>query len=67
MQTTMKVGHVTFAHSDEFKGEVEITRGDGKVIVPMDALRTLVAESIRFQLADHVARMKPAELLRRIA
>lgn len=67
MQTTTKVGHVTFTHSDEFKGEVEISRGDQRLTVPMEALRKLVAESIRFELADHVAKMKPDALLRRIA
>ena len=67
MQTTMKAGHVTFVHDDQFKGEVEISRGSEKMSVPMEALRKLVAESIRFELADHVQKMKPDALLRRIA
>lgn len=67
MQTTTKVGHVTFTHSDEFKGEVEISRGDASMMVPIEALRLLVAESVRHQLADHVQKMKPDALLRRIA
>lgn len=67
MQTTTKVGHVVFAHDDQYKGEVEITRGETKIVVPMEALRRLVAESVRFELADHVQKMKPEQLLRRIA
>lgn len=67
MQTTTKVGHVVFVHDDQFKGEVEISRGDAKITVPMDALRRIVAESVRFELADHVQKMKPEQLLRRIA
>ncbi len=67
MQTSTKVGHVTFAHSDQYRGEVEIRRGDVVVTVPMDALRTLVAESVRHELATHISKMKPADLLRRIA
>lgn len=67
MQTTTKAGHVTFVHDDTFKGEVEITRNDVRVSIPMDALRKLVAESVRYELADHVAKMKPDALLRRIA
>lgn len=67
MLTTTKVGHVVFTHDDQFKGEVEIVRGDARVSVPMEAIRRLAAESIRFDLADHVAKMKPEALLRRIA
>jgi hypothetical protein len=68
MQTiSRKVGHVTFEHTDEFKGAVVISKGDASVTVNMEDLRTLVAESVRFELANHVAKMKPADLLRRIA
>jgi hypothetical protein len=67
MQTVTKVGHIAFHHSDDFKGDVEITRGDQKLQVPMEALRRLVAESVRHELADHVSKMKPEALLRRIA
>lgn len=67
MMTTTKVGAVVFTHDDQFKGEVEIVRGDVRIAVPVEALRRLVAESVRFELADHVAKMKPEQLLRRIA
>ena len=67
MQTTTKAGAVTFGHDDQFRGEVEIVRGESRVSVPMEALRKIVAESVRFELADHIAKMKPADLLRRIA
>lgn len=67
MQITRKVGPITFEHHDEFKGDVVIAKGGSSVTVPMEALRGLVAESVRFELAAHVQRMKPAELLRRIA
>jgi hypothetical protein len=67
MQTTTKAGHVTFTHDDQFKGEVTIERSGQAIAVPMDALRKIVAESVRFELADHVQKMKPDALLRRIA
>lgn len=65
MQT--KIGHVIFDHHTEFRGEVEIRKGDNVVKVPMEALRALVAESVRYELAAHIQKMKPADLLRRIA
>jgi hypothetical protein len=67
MMISRKVGHVTFHHDDEFKGEVTIEKGDVRVAVSMEALRALVAEGVRHDLANHVAKMKPADLLRRIA
>jgi hypothetical protein len=67
MLTTTKVGAVTFTHDDQFKGEVEIARGETRITVPIEALRRVVAESVRFELADHVSKMKPEQLLRRIA
>lgn len=67
MQVKMKVGHVTIEHDDQFKGEVVISRGDKVISVPIDALKAVVAESVRFELANHIAKMKPDALLRRIA
>lgn len=67
MQTTTKVGHVVFTHDDLFRGEVEIVRGDVRISVPMEALKKLVAEAVRVDLLDHVVKMKPENLLRRIA
>ncbi|MCU4119310.1 hypothetical protein [Variovorax sp. N23] len=67
MIISRKVGHATFHHDDEFKGEVTIEKGDLRVSVSMESLRGLVAESIRHELANHIAKMKPADLLRRIA
>lgn len=67
MITRKKVGHVAFEYNDDFKGEVMVTRGEISIAVPMEALRSLVAESVRFDLANHIQRMKPSDLLRRIA
>jgi hypothetical protein len=67
MQTTTKVGHVTFVHDDQFKGDVEISRGDRSVAVPVEALRKIVAEAVRVELLDNIVKMKPEQLLRRIA
>ena len=61
-----KIGHVTFDHTESFRGEVEITKGDMSIIVPIESLRDFVAESVRYELADHVQKMKPSALLRRI-
>jgi hypothetical protein len=63
MQT--RHGHVLFEHDAEFKGEGRITKGEVSVTVAMDALRALVAESLRHKLIAHIDRMKTAELLRR--
>jgi hypothetical protein len=67
MRVTTKVGHVSFLHDDLFRGEVEIVRGEQRISVPMEALKKLVAEAVRADLLDHVVRMKPEALLRRIA
>ena len=67
MLTSTKVGHVVFTHDDEFKGEVTIARGELKIAIPIEAIRKLAAESVRFDLLDHVQKMKPEQLLRRIA
>ena len=61
-----KIGHVAFEHNEEFRGEVEISKGDSAITVPVEALRNFVAESVRHELADHVQKMKPSALLRRI-
>jgi hypothetical protein len=68
MMIARKVGpHVTFQHDDEFKGEVTIEKGGVELSVSMEVLRLFVAESVRHDLASHIAKMKPADLLRRIA
>lgn len=67
MQTTTKSGAVTFTHDDFFRGDVTIARGEAQVVVPVEALRKLVAESVRIELTEHIAKMKPEQLLRRIA
>lgn len=64
---TRKVGPVTFEHREDFSGDVKIRKGDAEVVVSLDSLRAVVAESVRYELAAHVAKMKPADLLRRIA
>ena len=65
MQT--KIGHLIFDHSEEFRGNVEIKKGDISLTIPMDALRAFVAESVRCDLLGQVQKMKPADLLRRIS
>lgn len=64
---TTKVGPYTFEHNDEFRGDIVIRKGDATLTVPMEALRRIVAESVRYELATHVMGMKPEQLLRRIA
>lgn len=66
MHIKTKMGAVVFEHDDLYRGEVTITRGDVTVSVSMEALRRIVAESVRVDLADHIAKMKPEQLLRRI-
>lgn len=65
MRKTTKVGHVTFDHSDEYAGEVTITKGTASVTVDMAALRRIVAESLRAELSRQVADAKPDALLKR--
>ena len=50
-----------------FRGDVKITRGNANVTVTVESLRNIVAESVRHELAVHISKMKPADLLRRIA
>ena len=64
---TRKTKAASFEHRDDFTGEVKIRKGDAEVSVSMDDLRVLVAESVRYELAAHIQKMKPADLLRRIA
>ncbi|MEX3690811.1 hypothetical protein AB3X91_11800 [Paraburkholderia sp. BR14263] len=67
MLTQTKHGHVVFEHDDEFRGEVRIIKGDVTVKVSMDALRALVAESVRHDMTARVLKMKAADLLRGVA
>lgn len=66
MQTTLKHGHVTFVCDDEFKGDVFIARATGESLtVPMEALRRIVAESLRAEIIRAASVAKPEALLRR--
>lgn len=67
MQVNRKIGAATFVHDDTFGGEVEITRGSQTIRLPIASLRLFVAESIRSDEMERVRRMKPEELLRRLA
>ena len=64
---TTRAGPVTFEHSDDYRGDVKITRGGAAITVTVESLRNIVAESVRHELAMHISKMKPADLLRRIA
>jgi hypothetical protein len=63
---TRKTKAAVFEHRDDFTGEVKIRKGDVEVSVSMEDLRGLVAESVRYDLATHVQKMKSGDLLRRI-
>lgn len=67
MQISRKIGYVTFVHDENFAGDVEIRKGDAKVLVSINTLRAFVAESIRSDEIERVRRMKPEDLLRRLA
>lgn len=62
-----KIGHVTFEYNDDFRGEVLITRGESSVSITVESLRLFIAEAVRYDLAAHIQKMKPSDLLRRIA
>lgn len=64
---TRKSKSAVFEHREDFSSDVKIKKGDVEVSVSMSDLRDLVAESVRYDLAAHVQKMKPADLLRRIA
>ena len=66
MSITFKSGAVTFTHDDFFRGDVTIARGGVEIAVPIEALRKLVAESVRLELADRIFKMKTDQLLGRI-
>ncbi|TAL89275.1 MAG: hypothetical protein EPN62_08735 [Candidimonas sp.] len=63
MSVIMKVGAVTFTHSDSFTGDVEIRRGDTVVKVPVDTLKKLVGECVRHETILRLENVKPADLL----
>ncbi len=63
----IKMKNITFTHQQDFRGEVEIAKGGQIMKVPVDDLKNFVAEAVRFDLANHIQKMKPADLLRRIA
>jgi hypothetical protein len=65
MLVKTRQGHLLFEHDADFRGEVRIVKGDAAISVSMDSLRAFVAESVRYDITAQVARMKPAELLRR--
>ena len=62
-----KIGHTFFEHTDDFKGEVELRKGDISFKVPMESLRTFVAECVRKETIAQLERMQPKDLLRKIA
>lgn len=67
MQVKRKIGAAFFAYDDGFGGDVEITKGDVTMRLTVLSLQQFVAESIRSNEMDRVRRMKPEELLRRLA
>lgn len=64
MQMTTKTAGVQFTHDDTYRGEVTISRGTDTLVVPMDALRKIVAEAVRHDLVQRVGSLKPEALLR---
>jgi hypothetical protein len=67
MQMQTRIGGVAFTHDDEYRRDVEISKGDVMIKVPMEALRQLVAESIRHETLASIAKAKPETFLKRIA
>lgn len=63
----IKVGPVTFTHTENFSGEVEIRKGDVTLKVPMEALIRIVAEKVRASRIDALERAKPSELIAKLA
>lgn len=64
MNVIIKRDGVQFAHGDDFRGDVKITRGDQTLTVPIETLRKFVAESVRYDMLVRVAALKPETLLR---
>ena len=67
MQVKRKIGAAHFTYDDAFGGDVEITKGDTTIRLSVLSLQQFVAESIRSNEMERVRRMKPEELLRRLA
>ncbi|KWT89343.1 MULTISPECIES: hypothetical protein [unclassified Variovorax] len=63
----IKVGQVAFAVADNFTGDVEITKGDVVMRVPMEALVRVVAEKVRANRIEALERAKPSELISKLA
>lgn len=63
----IKVGAVTFEHTEDFTGEVRLIKAGVELTVSVAALRAFVAESVRQELRNQLERMKPEQLLRKLA
>jgi hypothetical protein len=63
----IKVGPVVFTHAENFAGEVDITKGDVTLKVPMDALVRVVAEKVRAQRIAALENAKPSDLIAKLA
>ena len=62
METT-KIGAVTFTHTGNRTGEVEISRAGATVKVPFAAIESLVADKVRAQAIEALEKMGVGELL----
>ena len=67
-RTKIRTGLVAVV-DESYRGDVEFVNEQGTTVVrvPIEALRNIVAESVRRDLLDHVLKMKPEGLLRRLA
>jgi hypothetical protein len=62
-----KVDKIVFDHADNFTGEVQVSRGEVSMKVPMDAMVRLVAEKVRHDRIRALENAKPSELIAKLA
>lgn len=62
METT-KFGAVTFTHTANHTGEVEISRAGTTVKVPFAAIESLVADKVRATAIANIEKMSPGDVL----
>jgi hypothetical protein len=63
----IKTGPISFSVPDNFKGDVEIVKGEVRLKVPMESLIRVVAEKVRFDRMAVLVDAKPNDLISKLA
>lgn len=59
-----KFGPATLEHSDDWRGEVRINRGNESVSIPVQSLLDAAGEVLRLQMIADLQSAKPADVVK---